>query len=318
MLVHHLTDWYAGNARQHLPGWETFVVTDVAAVAFTMAAGASGVLFATALARKGWAGWRIDLTTVRRYGLLVPIGMLLYWVLWRYPLGWGVLQVLGAAIVVSTLVGRRLPAWVLAALGAAAVALSSEVVEVVNDDGNWVDRVFGVGFPLLVYVGLALLGAAAGRLLLDRPDLARAALVVGTALLVVTAALALAGRPPQRHPGTLVDFAVPGIGGTLLLYALAGRQPPALLDRVLQRAGRHTFGIFLGHYTIYWALREAGLLGDVPAGLGVGLAVATTVAIVLVAPRVPQPPWTPRAGWRRQPAPKTSASTSGTGRSSWA
>ncbi len=34
MLVHHLVDWYGGDARRVIPGWPQFAVTDVAAPAF--------------------------------------------------------------------------------------------------------------------------------------------------------------------------------------------------------------------------------------------------------------------------------------------
>ena len=318
MVVHHATDWYVGNARSHLPGWDTFVVSDVAAVAFTMAAGASGVLFATALARKGWDGWRIDANTARRYGLLVPIGMALAWVLSRDAWHWGVLGVLGASVVVSTVIGRRVGALPLAVLGVVAVSASIDVVEAVGRGDAFAQRVLGPGFPLVLYTGLALLGAAAGRVLLHRPDQARSSALLGLGLLAVSAVAVATGRPPDRHPGMVLDYVVPGVGGTLVLYALVSLQPPRLVDAVLQRAGRHTLGIFLAHWGLYWILRELGALRQLDAGPGVALAVATALAFTMVAPFVPQLPWTPRTGRRRQPAPKTSASTSGTGRSSWA
>ena len=58
MLVRHVTDWATGDARAVLPGWPSFTLTDVAPVAFFVAAGASMALFVAA----------------RRLGLLGDIG----------------------------------------------------------------------------------------------------------------------------------------------------------------------------------------------------------------------------------------------------
>ena len=132
---------------------------------------------------------------------------------------------------------------------------------------------------------------------------------------LVVAVAAAAGHPPDRHPGTLVGFVLPGVAGALLLYAAAARwRPPGPVDRLLCRSSRHTLGIFLGHYGIYAVLRHVGALHRLPPAPAVVLAVTATVAVTTVAPFVPTLPWSPRTGY----APKTSANTSGTGRSSWA
>src|ERR687892_1379044 len=52
MVVHHLTEWLTGDARAVLPGWRSFTVTDVAAPAFFVAAGASASLFAAGPRRR--------------------------------------------------------------------------------------------------------------------------------------------------------------------------------------------------------------------------------------------------------------------------
>jgi peptidoglycan/LPS O-acetylase OafA/YrhL len=315
MLVQHLTGWFHGDPRAVLPGWEGFALTDACAPAFTVAAGASAVLMAEAMRRKGRR--LVDATVVRRYGLLVPLGIALHWVLWRDPLGWGVLETLGLVVVISTVLARRVSAAVLGGVAAAALVVGPVVTEQLTGDGL-LTHVLGAGFPLVTYLGFALVGAAGARLVLDGDDRATEALLLGGLLTLVVAATTAAGHPPDRHPGTLVGFVLPGLAGTLLLYgALARWSAPAVVEAVLRPAAKHTLGIFVGHYGLYWALRSVGLLERVPPVPAVVLAVVTAVAVTLVAPLVPPLPWSPRTGWRDQ-APKTSASTSGTGRSSWA
>jgi hypothetical protein len=314
MLVQHLTEWFHGDPRAVLPGWDGFVLTDVCAPAFTLAAGASAVLMAEALRRKGRP--LVDGTVVRRYGLLVPLGIAIHWVLWRDPLSWGVLETLGVVVVLSTVLARRVPIAVLGAATAVALVVGPQVAERLSGD-DLVTRVFGPGFPLVTYLGFALVGAAGARLVLDGRDRAGEALLLGGLLTLVVVATTAAGFPPDRHPGTFVGFVVPGLAGTLLLYGVLARwSAPRPVEAVLGPAAAHTLGIFVGQYGLFWALRAMGLLHTVPAGPAVVLAVVTAIAITFVAPLVPPLPWSPRTG-RRQ-APKTSASTSGTGRSSWA
>src|SRR3954453_3924769 len=72
MIVHHVVEWLAGDARQVLPGWRWFVVTDIAAPAFAVACGASLQLFVAGRRRRHSTG-RVAREVARRYGLLVPI-----------------------------------------------------------------------------------------------------------------------------------------------------------------------------------------------------------------------------------------------------
>jgi hypothetical protein len=100
-----------------------------------------------------------------------------------------------------------------------------------------------------------------------------------------------------------VHFVVPGLAVTVIVYALAQlRWRAALvgLDRVVSRAAAHTLGVFVAHYALYGLLRRTGLLGEVAPGLAVPAALVATVAACLIAPRVPQPPWSFRTG-RRTP-----------------
>ena len=90
MLVQHLTAWLTGiDARDVLPGWPEFAITDVAAPAFFVAAGMSAALFVRSRRRRGLPDWRIGGQLVRRYGLLVPLGVGLRWALGRSPYGFG-------------------------------------------------------------------------------------------------------------------------------------------------------------------------------------------------------------------------------------
>ena len=121
-----------------------------------------------------------------------------------------------------------------------------------------------------------------------------------------SAALAWAGQVPDRYPGD-ASFLVPGIAGTLLLYVIVSGPRFAagsFAGRVVARAGAHTFGVFIGQYGVYVALRASGHLHDLPGAVAVALAVPTTLAFALLAPRVPALPWSPRTGWNR-PRPTT-------------
>jgi hypothetical protein len=300
MLVHHIVDWTTGDAREVLPGWRAFSVTDAAAVTFFVAAGASMALFVSSRRGRGLSRGHVGAQLIRRYGLLVPIGMALDWVLWREPLMCGVLEVLGIAVVLGAAVAAVVPARALPVAAAAVVwgGVWSEQA-VAGRTGWWSSELVGGKFPLVTYVGFVLVGAAAVRCgwFADRRKVAAA---TGAALLV-TLALMADGLVPDRYPGD-VHFVVPGLGVTIAVYALAQMRWGAVLaglDQVVRRAAAHTLGIFLAHYALYAVLRRAGVLGDVPGGVAVPAAVVVTVVLCLVAPRVPLS-WSLRTG--RRPA----------------
>ena len=298
LLVHHLTDWLVGDARSILPGWEGFVLTDVAAPAFAIAAGASSVLFMESMRRKGHEPGAIAVDVVRRYGLLVLYGIGIHWALWGEALGWGVLETLGLVVLLSSLLARSLPTAGVAVAALAAMALGPVVAIALEGRDDVVGHVFGPGFPLVTYLGFALAGAVAARFLLVRPDRGAEALLAGGALTLLVAALTAAELQPDRHPGGLLQFVVPGVAGTLLLYGWLGaiRIRPRSLDTLVRRAGRHTLGVFIGHYAIYAVLRATGHLGELSPGVGVTVAAVIAVALVTIAPRVPTLPWSPRTG----------------------
>lgn len=299
MLVHHLVGWYGRNAREVIPGWDGFALTDVAAPAFTITLGASVPLLLASRRRRGLGGMAIARVALRRYGLLVPIGIGL-----RAAVGFdlartGVLETLGvSALVTAVVVSLTSPRlrWL---IGGLTLAAAPVVERVAADRTDWLSsHVLSGTFPLVTYVGLALIGAAAVGVL-ERGERRALAAVAASAGVAWTAILLLLGNEPDRYPGD-TSFLVPGITGTLLLYvAVTGRwfDDSRRMGRLLQRAGAHTFGVFLGHYGIYVALREMRLLHDAPAPIALAAALATTASLAWVAPRVPELPWSPRTGW---------------------
>jgi Heparan-alpha-glucosaminide N-acetyltransferase, catalytic len=306
MLLHHLCQWMTGDARAVLPGWPDFALTDVAAPAFFMAAGASCSLLVASRRRRGLSPVRIAGIVLRRYGLLVPIGMGMHRVLWGPPYSFGVLEALGVTVAVGALVAALLPGGLLT-FGAVAALVAGVLVERgVTGQVDWMAVEFWAGaFPVVTYLGFVLVGMVAVRSgrFVDRRWMAGAALLGIGAVLVMLAD----GLVPARYPGD-IGLVLPGLAGSAIAYALCqARWPGSLggLDRVLRRAAAHTFGIFVSHYGIYWLLDRTGAMGTASGIVAVPVAVVVTVALCLVAPRVPQPPWTPRTGWRPRshPAP---------------
>lgn len=292
MLVHHFVKWLAGDARRILPGWEGFALTDIAAPAFAIAAGASALLFAESRRR---AGTPVIGTLLRRYGMLIPIGIVLQQLTSNDPWDWGVLQTLGAGVVISTLLSLWLPAGALAAVFLVAGPL---VEHVTAGRPGYLFEILGGTFPVLTYAGFALVGATGARLLLRDESRGRQALLAGGVLVGVAL---LIGDAPDRYPGD-VSFIVPGLAGTLLLYGAVAcwQHVPRTADAVLRRAGTHSLGIFLAHYAVFWAINRYGLREELSPAFAVVVALVATIAFALVAPRVPQLPWSPRTGWRDQ------------------
>lgn len=299
MLFHHLLSWFSGGAREVIPGWRWFAVTDVAAVAFFFVAGSSVALFTSSRRRRGVPRLVVALEILRRYGLLVPIGVAVHLVVFRTEYAFGVLEAIGVTVVLGTLIAALLPdRWLPPA--AVAVVGSGVWVERVagTDSGSMVERVVGGTFPVVTYLGFVLVGIAVVRSgkLEDRTFIAALA-VVGSAL---TAALLAVGIEPDRYPGG-VAFVVPGLAGTAVAYAVCQLRWPDVLgpvDRLLRGAGARAFGLFLAHYAVFWLLGRFDLMRSFDPGVGLAVAAALTVALCVVAPLVPQLPWSPRTGRR--------------------
>ena len=308
MVVHHLTDWLTGDARAVLPGWSSFAVTDVAAPAFFVAAGASAALFMAARRRRGMTRPRVAAEVLRRYGLLVPIGVAFDWLLWRHPGMFGVIEALGLTVVVgaalAVAVGSR---WLpLLAAGALAAGILAERA-VTGDGGWWADEVVAGKFPAVTYLGFVLVGMASvrtGRFADRRCGLTAAAVAVAAVVLLL-----IVGVTPDRYPGGPA-FVVPGLAGTVVVYAVAQLGWPSWLgpvDRLVQAAAAHTLGIFLAHYVLYYVVDRIGITGTVPGAVALPLAMVTAVVLAAVAPRVPRPPWSLRTGRRGRPQPEPAA-----------
>ena len=300
MLVHHLTEWLTGDARAVLPGWRSFSLTDAAAVAFFVAAGASMALFVAARRRRGQPRWRVGAQVLRRYGLLVPIGVALDWAFWRDPRMFGVLEALGTTVVLGALVAAVVPRRALPVVTAAVVWLGVWAEHAVDGRTDWwSDEVLAGKFPVVTYLGFVLIGVTVVRTgwYADRRKVTAAAAVSA----LVAIGLIADGLVPDRYPGD-VHFVVPGLAVTIIVYALAQLPWPgslAPLDRGLCQAGAHTLGIFVAHYAVYGVLRHAGLLGVIPGAVAVPAALVVTGVVCVLAPTVPQPAWSVRTGWRR-------------------
>ncbi len=313
MLVHHLTEWLTGDARAVLPGWRSFVVTDVAAVAFFCAAGASMALLASGRRRRGAPRAGVAAEIVRRYGLLVPVGVLLHWLLWRDAFTFGVLEALGVAVVVAAAVVAVVPDRFLPVATMATLVLGVWCERLVDGRGGAAEEVLGGKFPLVTYAGFALVGAAVvrGGRLADR----RWAAAAAATTVAATAALVASGIAPDRYPGG-ISFVVPGLAGTAVAWGVAHLRWPTWLgagDRALRQAGLRAFGIFVAHYVLLGLLRHAGITGTVTAPVAVAVALLVTVALCVVAPLVPQLPWSPRRGARGAGRPADPTTTSGAG-----
>jgi uncharacterized membrane protein len=296
MLVHHLIDWLVVDARQVVPGWDGFVLTDGAAPAFFMVGGASAWLFRTRLVECGRPRPRAYVTIIRRYGLLVATGVGM-----RIALGWdaggfGVLEALGVSVLVGVAIAeavgtKRLP---LAALTMLAIAPLVEAVA--RPRQGWLaDEVLAGKFPLALYVAFVVAGMAGVTLLdgRDRPDIA---LPVGALVAAATLVAALTGHEPDRYPGGPTYLAA-ALGGTLLLYGALARAPS--VDRPLRAPAAHSLGLFIGHYAVFALLRATGSLRELPVESGLVVVALVTIALVVLAPKVPQLPWSPRTGLRR-------------------
>ncbi len=291
MLVQHFTDWLAGDARRILPGWRWFVVTDLAAPAFAVAAGASLQLFVATRRAQGVDGAPLHTDVLRRYGLLIPIGAALGLVVFRNPWGFGVLEALGIGTLVAYVAGRRLSAVSIGAIAVVFLLADNVVAHLVTgwDRHTYAYHVLHGTFPVTTYTGFVLVGFVGAAALRGR-DRPKAALVGGLALAAATCFMAAAGAVPDRYPATPA-FVVPALSGTLLLYALVSRWSPG---RLVEAASTHTLGVFVGHYAVLLAARW--WLPDLPTAAGLAVALALTAAFALGAPLVPTLPWSLRKG----------------------
>jgi hypothetical protein len=82
------------------------------------------------------------------------------------------------------------------------------------------------------------------------------------------------------------------------------RWPAALagVDSVVRRAGTRALGIFVAHYLLFGLLRCTGVTHALDGGAAIAVGLAITATLCVLAPHVPQLPWSPRTGPRRAAA----------------
>lgn len=298
MLIHHFTEWFGEGARAVLPGWTGFAVTDVAAPAFTVALGASVPLLIESRRRRDLPDLSVALVALRRYGLLVPLGVALRWSV-GFDLGrLGVLETLGICALAVAALSPTVRPWIRVATAGAVLTAAPFVERAAESREDWLaTHVLTGTFPMVTYLGFALVGAALVPII-RRPGHRVAIGAVAGVLCTATLAMVLTGDPPDRYPGD-ASFIVPGLAGTFLLYLLV-TSPwlPAAGSRAIERAGAHTLGVFVGHYVVYAVLDRTDRLHALAPWPASALAVAATLVAVSVAPRVPALPWSPRTGRR--------------------
>lgn len=311
MITHHFLDWTGGEARQRLPGFEAFALTDLAAPAFALGAGAAAFLVgqkirpgashvrgadidASPQAQPDWgralqAGWR--------WGQVLLLGLAIDIAVGGGIDGGGVLPtlaLLGAVVTAASAVGFTRPVgwWGLAAACAALAVPAKGLLS-----GGFVAELVSGSFSIVVYGTFAAAGAAlaagsrgAGEGALPLWPAASATVVVGALAAWLIPPLAAEGLwTPRRHPGDLA-FTVWGLAASLALWALvrAFVSADTRVGAALARAGQRTLLVFGAHYVVKLALQHTDLQGtlDTPLWhLGTWLAVGAAVALATIPPR---------------------------------
>ena len=297
MLVHHFTEWLSGDARSVLPGIPGMALTDVAAPAFAVTAGASLALFVGRATAKGTTDSDLRRQVLRRYGGLVPIGMLLTFAALSNLFYFSVLDALGWGTLTAYAVVRFIPSVALRWASAAAMfALTRPVAELIADtvSVDYVVNAFTGKFPILEYAGFAVVGALVAPHLKRWAERDAGLIAAGSVAVAAVASLALGA--PDRYPGGLA-FVIPGLAGTAALYALMLRwKPSPLIERALVVAGTRSLGIYVSHYALFVLLRETGLRSSLSPAVSLGLAFVLTLVVIVAALTLPPLPFSLRKG----------------------
>lgn len=292
MLLHHLLAWTVGDARDLL-GDGQVAVTDLAAPAFAVAAGAGAAIVGRRLRERAGTG------TARVLGRWAVIAA------WGVALGArgdhavdsiGVLETLALVGTVITLVARwaapGAATW--AATAAALTVVSVPVIDAAVGAGGWWHSALGHRFPAISYLAMGAAGAAVVTALGDRERLDRLLLAASgaTLLLAVLGLLGAGVWPVDRYPSGPA-FVVPGVTAALGTWAAVAALPASALTRGMQRAGQRTLLVYVGHHAVravvdvggwYQSLEGPGWI----AGM-VALTVALAVASALPPPTRPRP-----------------------------
>ena len=297
MLVHHFTEWLSGDARSVIPGFTGLALTDIAAPAFAITAGASLALFTDRAAAKGVVRPELRGMVLRRYGGLVPIGMLLTFAALSNVFYFSVLDALGWGTLAAYTVMKLSPSSGLRWASAAVMFVASRPIASFVEDTVSVDYVvnaFTGKFPILEYAGFAVVGA------LIVPHLKRwtnrDAISVAAVSLALAALATIVIGEPDRYPGGLA-FVIPGLAGTAALYALMlCWTPGARVERALVVSGTRSLGIYVSHYGLFVFLRETGLRESLPPAASLAIAFVLTLVVIVAALTLPPLPFSLRKG----------------------
>jgi hypothetical protein len=311
MIVHHFVDWTGGRARERLVGFDAFALTDLAAPAFTLGAGAAAYLVGQRIRRAPAAGAgpdadrsapaAIDRARARqaawRWSQVLLLGLAIDVAVGGGIDGGGVLPslaVLGALVTLASALGARsVVAWWASAAVCAALAVPAKAW---LTDGFVAELVSG-SFSIVVYGTFAAAGAAlaagsgsAGEGALPLWRAAATVVAAGVLATSIWPGLAPDGLwAPSRHPGDLA-FTVWGLAACLAAWALVRAFVP-IQTRVgggLARAGQRTLLVFGAHYVLKLVLQHTGLQGtlDGPVWtLATWLAIGGAVALATIPPR---------------------------------
>lgn len=297
MLVHHFTGWLTDRPRDVLPGFAGLALTDLAAPAFAVTAGASLALFVQRSQQKGMGRRELRQEVLRRYGALVPIGMALTLVALSNPFYFGVLDALGWGALITYAILRFIPSPSVRSLVVAAMFVVSRPAAAIVQEAfstEYLVNAFAGKFPVLEYAGFAVVGALLAPQLASWTERRVAALAAGS--VAVAAVTSLLIGPPDRYEGGLV-FVIPGLAGTAVLYALMLWWRPAdRLERALVVSGTRSLGIFVSHYGLFVLLRAAGLQESLPPVISLLIALALTAGVVVAALLLPPLPFSLRKG----------------------
>jgi hypothetical protein len=287
MLLHHLLAWSVGDARDLL-GDGDVAVTDLAAPAFAVAAGAGASIVGARLRRHAGAG---TAKALGRWAVIAGWGVLLG-VRGDHAVDTvGVLETLALVGVVVTLLARWVAptavAW--AAIAAGLALTSTPVIEAAADAGGWWQAAFGLRFPWVSYLAMAAAGAAVAAALGDRERLGRLvpAAAGASLLLTVLALLHVGVWPIDRYPSGPA-FIVPGVVAALVTWAVVAALPASALTRGMQRAGQRTLLVYVGHHVVRAAL-DAGGWYQALEGPGWTAAVVALTVVIAVLSALPWP-----------------------------
>lgn len=292
MIAHHFQKWTGGEVSERFIGFETFVVTDLAAPVFAVALGATAMVVGARTAT--WTDLRVP---TWRWAQVLLLGLAIDVVMDGTIESRGVLPtlaILGLVVTLAAAAGVRRP-WAWWAAAGSCVVAAVPATRIVGDAAAW--HLLNGPFSVVVYGVFAASGAAVAAHNLERPErslpLVRATVGVLVAGLVAAAIAGGAVAPegiwaPARYPGHL-GFTLWGLVGSFVVWAIVRRALPAgtTLGDAAARAGRRTLVVFGAHLVVRFALHRAGLLGDLDSWRW-GLVTWTAVLAVCAASAAPR------------------------------